>query len=155
MRETMPNRMLIIETLPRSSSTDFAKIPFVRKPTLLRESKSQRVRNPSKPTNYQQIPQIIDPLSPKRRPSKITTSRVSADDSRILETRPIKITPLEKSSSHSQGLSIGSHQHVNVRKNSLKQGVPKFNCLHFLESNYEFIIIQFPFPPHCSQNSIY
>jgi hypothetical protein len=109
MRENVPNRMLIIETLPRSASTDFGKSLFVRRPTLIRETKSQRFRNLLKLSLPQPLPTqtIIDPLSTKQR---------RKDESRT-DRRPIKVTPLERSNSN----GIGSHS--NVRHLKLKQDV--------------------------------
>lgn len=104
MRETMPNRMLIIETLPRASSTDFTKRPFVRKPTLVRDPKnnSQRARNSPRLSQPAQIPLVELPNpSGKKHPLKITT-RVAPDNSKFSysgsgDNRPLKITPLERS----------------------------------------------------------
>lgn len=132
MRETMPNRMLIIENLPRSSSTEFSKVPFVRKPTLIRDPKVhvQRSRNsPKLPQPNQPTLIELPAQNAKRRPLKIS-ARVASDDSRFLsgDNRPLRSVPLERSYSQTNGLSVGS-QMSNVRK--LQRGLQKnyeFNC---------------------------
>jgi hypothetical protein len=126
----MPNRMLIIENMPRSSSTDFTKVPFVRKPTLIRDPKVHVQRNRNVPKLPQpNQPTLIDMSAvQKRRPLKITARVASNDDSRQTENRPLRAAPLERSN------ALGSQ--LNNVRNSI---TAELNHLNFWRSYERFV----------------